>query len=338
MKFSHQQIILNRYRVTHALGSGTMGEVYLARQIALDRDVAIKVLRDAQSEEALKRFEQEAHIMAQLRHPNVVNILDYGILADQSPCIVMEYIDGDSLGDVLKTRGALPWREAVEIIAGMARGLSELHERNFVHRDLKPDNVLLSRTTPREVKMLDFGVARDLARDNKLTRAGALVGTPAYMSPEQLFGEKASPRSDLYAIGVMLYELVTGKLPNDPKGMKDLRKRLTAPIQPPVAPEHHEPLPDALTQLLLEDLLPADALERIPSARQLIDKLGALFERANLGGENSTQVWDNTPESMLEQTTAAEDLHDSSTHLKPPFTFTPNRTPVRTQNASLETE
>lgn len=315
-----------------------MGEVYLARQIALDREVAIKVLRDTQSTESLQRFEQEAHIMAQLRHPNIVSILDYGVLEDKSPCIVMEYVDGDSLGYLLNKQKALPWPEAVEIIHAIAEGLAELHARQFVHRDLKPDNVLLTRTTPRSVKIVDFGVARNLSLDqsNKITRAGALVGTPAYMSPEQLFGEEASARSDLYALGVMLFEMTTGKIPNDPKGMKDLRKRLTASIDPPLAPPQLPFIPEALQQLLIEDLLPADAMRRITSARQLIDKLQALLQHPSIGGESSTQVWDNG-HAMLEQTTAAEEV-DYIAESKDSTTFSPQHTPVPHLQKALENE
>lgn len=306
MRFAHQQVVLHRYQVTHALGAGSMGEVYLARQIALGREVALKVLPHRSSEEHRKRFELEAHIMASLRHPNIVHILDYGFLEDETPCIVMEYVPGLPLGEFLSRCGALPWHQAIDIITQAANGLRAIHEQGFVHRDLKPDNILLTSGESPQVKLVDFGVAKSLEPTAVgQTQQGSIVGTPAYMSPEQLCGDLLSERSDLYSLGIILYELISGDLPDRPRQMKDLQRRLTHPIPPPHAPSPQPQPPARLTQLILEDLLPVDPSRRLPSAEQLIKKLDALASQQALGLESSTQVWEER-EELLEQTTVDE--------------------------------
>lgn len=283
-----------------------MGEVYLARQIALGREVALKVLPHRSSQEQRKRFEQEAHILASLRHPNIVHILDYGFLEDETPCIVMEYVPGLPLGELLSRRGSLPWHQAIELVLQAAHGLRAIHEQGFVHRDLKPDNILITSGPSPQVKLVDFGVAKSLEPTGVgHTRQGTVVGTPAYMSPEQLCGDPLSERSDLYSLGIILYELISGDLPDQPRDMKDLQRRLTRPVTPPAAPAHQPQPPARLTQLILEDLLPADPTRRLATAEQLIKKLEALGSMGVLGLESSTQVWEQR-EDLLEQTTVDE--------------------------------
>jgi Tol biopolymer transport system component len=211
---------LGPYTILAPLGSGGMGEVYRARDARLNRDVAIKVIPPgvAGNPEALARFERESHAIAALSHPNILTIFDVGH-SDGHPFAVMELLEGETLRARL-TGGPLPVRKAVEIAAQIARGLAAAHDRQIAHRDLKPDNVFLTPTGG--VKILDFGLARDTSASSDLTRLesptmgpattpGTVLGTVGYMAPEQVRGEPADHRSDLFALGCVLYEMLTGQ-------------------------------------------------------------------------------------------------------------------------------
>jgi eukaryotic-like serine/threonine-protein kinase len=199
---------LGEYRLVAPLGSGGMGDVYRAEHLRLGRPVALKVLRGS---ELAARFLNEARIQAGLVHPHVATLYDY-FEADGRACIAMELVEGQTLAEVLRQRGRLPFPEAVRLLRPVAEAVAFLHARGVIHRDLKTHNV---KVTPEgRVKLLDFGIAKDLGRPG-LTQAGAVPGTPAYLSPEQVRGLPPDARSDVWALGVLLYELVTGALPFD---------------------------------------------------------------------------------------------------------------------------
>jgi serine/threonine-protein kinase len=202
---------VGRYEVERELAEGGMGVVYLARQPSLERRVVLKRMRRelADDQEAEQRFMREARTAAAIHHPNVVGVYDCFSWRDV-PYIACEYVDGLDAASVIAKSGPLPPRIAALIALEIARGLEELHCRALVHRDLKPDNVLLGRAG--EVKIADFGIAHD-ARAPSLTRTGVSLGTPAYMAPEQLRGERVDPRSDLFALGAVLYEMLAGATP-----------------------------------------------------------------------------------------------------------------------------
>ncbi|HEY1337306.1 MAG TPA: protein kinase [Bryobacteraceae bacterium] len=207
---------LGVYEILGRLGAGAMGEVYRARDTRLGRDVAIKILPPefAESPERRRRFEQEARAASALNHPNIVSIYDAGTEGGTA-YIVSELVDGESLRDVIG-RGAIPVRRAVELAAQIADGLASAHAAGVVHRDIKPENVMLTRDG--RAKILDFGLARQMtvaAGEGTLTvtQPGAIMGTAAYMSPEQVSGTPADARSDIFSLGIMLYEMLTGKLP-----------------------------------------------------------------------------------------------------------------------------
>src|SRR5690606_28206442 len=158
------------------------------------------------SPELVQRFAREAMLLARVRHPNVVSILDVGQTDDGAPCMAMEFLEGEALDARLERKGVLPWQEVRAIGLATLVGLDAVHDAGIVHRDLKPANIIITNTSPEVVKLVDFGIAHSTASDAaKYTKAGLVIGTPAYMSPEQLIGGTLDARSDLYALGLLMY-------------------------------------------------------------------------------------------------------------------------------------
>jgi len=219
------KLVEGRYEVLSVIGEGGMGTVYEVRHAALGRRFALKVLRrDIADVEHTARFIQEAKAAAAIGHPNIVAVSDFGELANEAdaagagatgavPYFVMEYLSGISLAALLRAERTLEPVRAAEIVLQCAAGLSAAHAAGVIHRDLKPDNVFLTRSAEKEfVKLLDFGVAK-MAGAGRLTRAGMVFGTPHYMSPEQAAGQSVDHRADVYALGVILYEALAGRVP-----------------------------------------------------------------------------------------------------------------------------
>jgi eukaryotic-like serine/threonine-protein kinase len=259
-----------RYVPKRLIGSGGVAEVYLARDRDLGRDVALKMLRQhyTYDEDAVERFEREAKRAASLSHPNLVSVYDLGRAEDGLYCIVMEYIPGGNLKERIREKGPLPPEEAIEIGLQVARGLRVVHDRGIVHRDIKPQNVLLSGSG--EAKVADFGIARAVAAST-VTETGFVVGTAHYLSPEQALGYPATPRSDLYSLGVVLYEMLTGKVPHDAETQVGIvMKHVSGRPLPPkdVNPEVPEELDAVVARLLARD--PED---RYRDADELIEDL-----------------------------------------------------------------
>jgi serine/threonine-protein kinase len=200
-----------RYRIEGILGRGGMASVYLARDAELDRPVAVKVLAEhlADTPGFRERFVREARLAAQLSHPNVVQVFDVG--EDEGrPFIVMEYVEGTTLGEEVKQRGPLEPTEVVDLALQVCGGLEHAHAAGLVHRDIKPQNLLLRADGT--VKIADFGIAR-AAETTKLTQIGSVLGTAAYLSPEQALGEEVTAAADIYSLGCVLFELLTGRTP-----------------------------------------------------------------------------------------------------------------------------
>ena len=216
------RIVANRFEIISKIGAGGMGAVYKARQLGMDRYVAVKVLlrEVAHDEKLVKRFKIEALAASRLSHPNTIRIYDFGEMEDGTLYIAMEFLEGKSLQKVLNLEKTLPVRRTLHIIKQVAASLTEAHSKNIVHRDLKPDNVFLIEVDGDKdfVKVLDFGVAKLREADKQqgtLTQAGMIFGTPRYMAPEQCSSKAVDHRADIYAIGIMAYEMLVGKPPFD---------------------------------------------------------------------------------------------------------------------------
>ena len=236
MKLMHDLVgetLSNRYRLVARVAGGGMGDVYRGHDLLLDRGVAVKVLQSslASDPELVGRFKAEARAAARLTHPNVVAVYDWGS-EDDTYYMVMEYVPGTDLRDVLVTRGAVPFEQAVEIVIGVCDALTAAHEGSLVHRDVKPENVLIARSGT--VKVADFGIAA-VADIDRTAPSGAIPGTLRYLSPEQASGREATFASDLWAAGALLSELVTGSPPSRGTGADLLRRRASEQPVPPSA-------------------------------------------------------------------------------------------------------
>jgi serine/threonine-protein kinase len=288
-------VLSGRYRLEAKLGSGGMSTVYLARDQTLDRPVAVKVMHREMSEQAdqLERFRQEARSVAKFSHPNVVSVIDAGEDGGH-PYIVFEYIEGETLKQRISRNGALDPQEAIAYAIEIGRGLSVAHARNMVHRDIKPQNILIDAEG--RAKLTDFGISRQLEQDG-MTATGRVLGTTDYVAPEQAMGRKVDPRTDIYSLGVVLYEMLVGQVP------------FAADSQVGVAMKHvNEELPDvqrrrpdvsAAVALVVERSTAKDPAERYQQVSEMIDDLSTALEveaaRAGSTTGEATSVLDAVP-------------------------------------------
>ncbi len=228
------QVVADRYHVVKKLGEGGMGQVYLAEHVKMGRRSAIKVMNPSMvhDPDAVARFNREASNASRIAHPNVCAIYDFGETPDGLIYLAMEFIEGEPLTDLLEREGALPLERAASIFLQTAEALQAAHDLGIVHRDLKPDNIMLTRRKSGDVvKVVDFGIAKAVGGDEagqKVTKTGLVVGTPEFMSPEQLSGDTLDGRSDLYSLALVFYRMLSGKLPFEATTVQEtMIKRLT---------------------------------------------------------------------------------------------------------------
>jgi serine/threonine protein kinase len=267
------QLVTGRYRVERPLGHGAMSTVDLALDVELDREVALKRLAEnlSRDDELRARFQREARLAAKLAHPNVVRVYDVGVDDDGRPFIAMEYVAGETLAELVARRGPLPPQEVAELGVQACRALAAAHEAGLVHRDVKPQNLLLRNDGV--LKLGDFGVAVGL-EGTRLTMAGTVLGTAAYLAPEQARGEEVTAAADVYGLGAVLYELLTGRPPRNPSTLAELNDTTAIPAPRDAPPD--------LARIVMR-CLAAKPEDRPASAAELAGELAATIpERQTL--------------------------------------------------------
>ena len=272
------RVIANRFRIECEIGRGGMGTVYLATHLGLERPVAIKVLKAefAADPEVAERFMREARTMARLRHTRAAMIFDAGSLPDGRPFIVMEHVEGATLADILAREGRFAPERAVRIACEICDVLAEAHALGIVHRDLKPSNIMLNE---RGVSVLDFGIAKvltasaDVTKTHATTESGLIIGTPRYMSPEQCMGRPVGTASDLYSVGVLVYEMLSGQPPFTDQLQSAVLVRQATAAPPPLmarCPEAPRRLAMATHTLLAKN--PDDRPKSAREARAMLER------------------------------------------------------------------
>jgi hypothetical protein len=266
------EVIGGRYEVEDLVGTGGMSSVYRARDNVLERQVALKILHDhfSADPEYVERFRREARAIARLNHPNIVTVIDRGELG-RHQFIVFEHVAGENLKDIIRRRGPLPVDEAVGLTAQVARGLAFAHEHGVVHRDVKPQNVLIDENGT--AKVTDFGIARSIDRGEGLTETGTVLGTSGYIAPEQASGRRVDSRSDQYSLGVVLYELLTGDPPySGDNVMAVAMKHLREPV--PRVRDRRRDVPASVDAIVARAMAKRPE-ERFPSTEDMVAALEA---------------------------------------------------------------
>jgi eukaryotic-like serine/threonine-protein kinase len=311
------RMIAGRFLITERIARGGMASVYAATQSQLNRAVAIKVMRSSDAtggtsaEEFSRRFLREASILSRLQHPNLVTLIDYGQiteLSDEHYYIAMEFLPGETLARRLRTRGRLSLAESIRLARQIGRGLREAHRQGVIHRDLKPSNIMLVPEESEEdiVKLIDFGIgkvvepgSRGLPADDDedMTRVGLMLGSPRYMAPEQIRGEAVEARTDLYALGIILFQALTGRVPFRGKSeVETLVAQCTLP-PPPLEAYIEEPVCESLSELVA-DLLKKEASER-PTIYEFLQRLASvereIFETVGLAGHTLNEARTTIP-------------------------------------------
>jgi serine/threonine-protein kinase len=293
------RIFLGRYETRRLLGEGGMGRVYLARQTDTGREVVVKVMHEhiATDPKFRDRFERETVLMARFRHPGAVTLYDASLSDPNGPCIVMEYIKGVNLEALLARNGRMGPARVGRVVGELCEVLQAAHDEGIIHRDLKPANLMIvDPDTPRErVKVMDFGLAKlvgaDAARKKVTdTNVDFAVGTPGYICPEQVRGEEMDHRGDLYSVGVMMYELLTGRVPFEgPSSMDVLLAHATEP-PPAFAEVGAGGRVPAEVERLVMDCLAKDPADRPQSARELAERFDTALARAESRAERRTDA------------------------------------------------
>lgn len=271
------RLIAGRYKVEGKLGQGGMGRVYKCHDSVLERSVAVKLVNHNLEEQYFARFHQEAKAASQLNHHNILHILDFGLTEDRQPYMVMELVAGETIDEILNRIGSFPLPEALEIIAKVCLGMQHAHSQGVIHRDLKTSNIMIAKRGDQATipLILDFGIAKVLnSSDDKgmLTRTGEIMGSPKYMSPEQAAGQVVDGRSDIYSLGCVLFEMLTGQPPFDANSaMETIYMHLNDP-PPSLLERSNVQFPDYL-EALMAKLLQKNPGNRFSSMQEVSDEL-----------------------------------------------------------------
>lgn len=305
---TEKTILNNRYLLDETLGSGGMAEIYRARDITLERRVAIKVLRKdfSSNAEFRQRFHQEAKAAANLAHPNIVTIHDFGLDAENRLFIVMEYVPGTDLKNLLRSRGRFTLDGAVSLMVQACAGVGYAHRAGLVHCDIKPQNMLI--TPDHRLKVVDFGIARAMASIHPDEKTEVVWGSPQYFSPEQAAGKAPSPASDVYSLGVVMYEILTGQLPFNSSSSTELARMHRQDM--PASPSTLNPnIPPALEQIMLK------VLAKEPSSRyRTADQLGRILISFRDQYPNNGAVSPLPPVKTAQTQRVTQPYPQSSTH------------------------
>jgi eukaryotic-like serine/threonine-protein kinase len=313
--------VAGRYRIDRRLGAGGMSTVFQATDTVLERPVAVKLLAEhlAQDDAFVARFRREALAAARLQHPNIVQVFDSGEDPDSSRhYIVMEYVDGPSCADLLREDKQLGVEETVSFVRDACHGLDYAHRAGVVHRDVKPGNLLVSSETGL-VKLADFGIAK-AAEQTRITQVGSVLGTAAYLSPEQARGEEAGPASDIYSLGVCTYQFLAGRLPHEYSSLTELALKQQEERVEPVG-EYRPEVPAELDQAIRLSL-ERDPEARYPSALEMARALEAGFHGEQTDATRRMAATDVGATRRLEDTAATQALR---TRTAPPPARPPER-------------
>ena len=329
------QVVADRYHVIKKLGEGGMGQVYLAEHVKMGRRSAIKVMNPSMvhDPDAVARFNREASNASRITHPNVCAIYDFGETPEGLIYLAMEFIEGEPLTDLLERDGALPVRRAVGIFVQVADALQAAHDLGIVHRDLKPDNIMLAQKKGGDqVKVVDFGIAKAVGGDEsgqKVTKTGLVVGTPEFMSPEQLSGDKLDGRSDLYSLALVFYRMLAGKLPFEATTVQEtMIKRLTDEPAKLAASRPDLSFPPGL-QAVLDSALMRNPMERYQTVAKFADDVTSVtgVGRSTTGGVPQTRagITDTEGKTQLLDTSAGLTQRISATRAAPPTPPSPKK-------------
>lgn len=291
------RVLDGRFEMLGFLSRGGMGAVYRARQILIDREVAIKTLPSEliSSADALKRFVREAKLLSRLSHPNVVTIHDFGHTEEGIPYLAMELLEGQTLKDFLDQQPVPALSKTLDILCQLCSGLAEAHRLEIIHRDLKPSNIMLIDKPGQEtlVKILDFGVAKLLGDENRMTRSDHMVGTPLYMSPEQLSGSRIDHRTDLYAVGLITYQMLSGRTAvSGHNTLEVIAKQLREQTPQFTLQGMGRALNDGLNRIV-QRCVAKHKRERYQTATELREQLEALRWRGPLEGPVAESLFDD---------------------------------------------